>query len=80
MKYGEVENEEKEWETFRDIVMDCTNDVCGMRRVGGSKERGANGAMKKWVGRWPKREELLRNGCRGEIALPITDTWHREWW
>ena len=33
--------------------------------------------MKKWVGRWPKREELLRNGFREEIGLPKTDTGHR---
>ena len=32
-KCGEVESVE-EWEKFRDIVMECTNDVCGMRRVG----------------------------------------------
>ena len=31
---GEVESVEKEWEKFRDIVMECTNDVSGMRRVG----------------------------------------------
>ena len=31
----EVESVGKEWEKFRDIVMECTNDVCGMRRVGG---------------------------------------------
>ena len=37
-----------------------------------------NGGMNKWVGRWLKREELLRNGFRGEIALPMTDTGHRE--
>ena len=28
---------EKEWEQFRDIIMECTNDVCGMRRVGGQR-------------------------------------------
>ena len=28
---GEVE---REWEKFRDVVMECTNDVCGMRHVG----------------------------------------------
>ena len=32
---GEVESVEKEWEKFRDLVMECTNDICGMRRVGG---------------------------------------------
>ena len=70
---------EKEWEKFRYMVMEYTNDVCGMRRVGGSEERGVNGGMKKWVERWPKREELLRNGFREEIGLPTTDTWRREW-
>ena len=34
--------------------------------------------MKKLVERWPKREELLRNGFREEIGLPMTDTGHRE--
>ena len=70
----EVESVEKEFEKFRDIVMECTNDVSGMRRV----ERGVNVGMKKWVGRWPKREELLRNGFTGQIGLPLTDTRHRE--
>ena len=49
-----------------------------MRRVAGREERGVNGEMKKYAGRWPKREELLRNGFRGEIGLPLTDTGHRE--
>ena len=26
---------------FRDIVMECTNDVCGMRRVGGQRRKGS---------------------------------------
>ena len=26
---GEVESAEKEWEKFRDIVMECSDDVCG---------------------------------------------------
>ena len=26
-----------EWEKFRDIVMECTNDVCGMRCVSGQR-------------------------------------------
>ena len=38
-KFGEVV--EKEWEKFRDIVMECTNDVCGMRRVGGQRRKGS---------------------------------------
>ena len=38
------------------------------------KEMGVNDGMKKWVGRLPKREELLRNGFREEIGLHMTDT------
>ena len=51
--------------------MECTNDVCGMRRVGWQIR---NGGSKKWLGRWPEREEPLRNGFREEIGLPMTDT------
>ena len=40
---------------------------------------GVNGEMNKWVGRWPVREELSRNGCREEIGLRMTDAGHREW-
>ena len=39
---------------------------------------GVNDGMKKSIGRWPKREELLRNGIREEIGLPMTGTGHRE--
>ena len=38
---GEVESVEKEGEKFRDLVMECTNDVCGMRCVGGQRRKGA---------------------------------------
>ena len=45
----------------------------------GREDNGVNGGMKKLVGRWPKREELLRNSFREEIGSPMTDTGHREW-
>ena len=32
---------EKEWEKLRDMVMKCTNDVYGMRRVGGQRSKGS---------------------------------------
>ena len=32
---------EKEWEKFRDMVIECTNEVCGMRRVGGQRRKGS---------------------------------------
>ena len=32
---------EKELEKFSDIVMECTNDVCGMRRAGGQRRKGS---------------------------------------
>ena len=56
----------EEWKKFRDVVMECTDDICGMRRVGGREERGVNGGMKKWVGQWPKRafEEWLQRRDR----------------
>ena len=38
-KGGEVESVEKEWEKLRDMVMECTNDACGMRRVGGQRRK-----------------------------------------
>ena len=36
-----VESVEKEWEKFRDILTKCTNDECGMRRVGGQRRKGS---------------------------------------
>ena len=72
---GEVESVE-EWEKFRGIVIECNNDVCGMRSVGMQRRKGSEW-WKKWVGRWPKREELLTNGFREEIELPMKDTGHR---
>ena len=30
-----------EWEKFRDIVMECTNDVCGMSSIGGQRRKGS---------------------------------------
>ena len=38
---GEDESVEKEWEKLRDKVIECTNDVCGMRRVGGQRRKGS---------------------------------------
>ena len=37
MKCGES-NVEKEWEKL-DIVIECTNDACDMRRVGGQRKQ-----------------------------------------
>ena len=34
--------------------------------------------MKKWVGRWPKREELLRNGFREETDTGIYDRYRAQ--
>ena len=55
---GEVESVENEWEKFIDTVIECTNDVCGMRRVGSREETGVNDGMKKWVGWWPKEKSF----------------------
>ena len=44
----------------------------------GREERGNEWWNEKGVGPWQKIEELLRNGCREEMGLPMTDTGHRE--
>ena len=31
----------EEWEKFRDIVMECNNGGCGMRRVGEQRRKGS---------------------------------------
>ena len=36
-----IESVKQEWAKFREIVMVCTNDVCGMRRVGGQRRKGS---------------------------------------
>ena len=59
--------------------MECTNYACGMRRVGGQRREGSESWNEEGVGKWPIREELLRNGFREDIWLPMTDTGHREW-
>ena len=41
LRGAEVESVQKEWEKFRDIVKGCTNDICGMRCVGGQRRKGS---------------------------------------
>ena len=36
-----AESVETEWEMFRDIVTACTNDVWGVRSVGGQRRKGS---------------------------------------
>ena len=40
MRGGDVESVE-EWEKFIDIMMECTNYECGLRRVGGRRIKGS---------------------------------------
>ena len=47
--------------------MECTNDICGMRHVGGQKRKGSEWWNEEMGGQWPKKEMLLRNGYREEI-------------
>ena len=51
---------EKEWEKFRDIVMECTNDIRGMRRVGGREESGVNSGLKKWDRAVPEKRRAFK--------------------
>ena len=38
---GEVMSMENKWKKFRDIVMECTNDVCVMRHAGRQRRKGS---------------------------------------
>ena len=59
--------------------MECANDVCGMRRVGGQSRKGSEWWNEE-VGRAvAEKRRALENGFREEIGLPMTDTGHREW-
>ena len=49
----------KELEKFRDILMECTNDVCGMRRVGGQRRKG----KKVFYGQEPPSGESTTTKC-----------------
>ena len=76
---GEVESVEKEWEKIRDIVMECTNDACSMRPVGGQRRKGSEWWNKEVGGAVAEKRKVLRNGFTEEIGLPMTDTGRREW-
>ena len=58
-----MDNVEKEWEKFRDRVMECTNDVCGTRRVGGQRRKRSEWAVKvaKITADWRWGERLWNN-------------------
>ena len=61
MKFGEVRRP-RVWRgsvKFSDIVMECTNDVCGMRRVSGQRRKGS-----KW---W--NEEVSRAVAKKKRAF-----------
>ena len=58
-----MESAEKEWEELY-IVMECTNDVFGMRRVGGQRRKGSElwnedvgGVMAEK--RWLQRRDMV---------------------
>ena len=62
---------EKEWEKFRDVVMECTNDLCGMRHVGGQRKKGNEEVGRAVAEKRRAFEELLKRRDR--------DTGNREW-
>ena len=68
---------EKEWEKFRDTVMECTNDVCGMRLVGGQRRKGSEWWNEE-VGRTVAEnrqsfEEWLQRKDRVTYDIPRTE-------
>ena len=65
---------EKEWEKFRDIVMECTNDVCGMRRVGGQRRKGSEWWNEEVSRAVAEKVRAFEEGFREEIGLPMTES------
>ena len=68
MKCGEVESLEKEWEKFRDIVIECTNNVCGMRCVGWQRRNWSDWWNEEVGSTVAEKRRDLRNGYREEIS------------
>ena len=65
-------------EMFRNIVMECTNDVCGMRRVGGQR-RMRSEWWNEEVGRAvPEKRKAFEEWLQRREGLPMTDTGHRD--
>ena len=52
---------EKEWEKFRDTVMECTNDACGMRHVGRQRRKGS-----EWWNEEVDRAVAKKRGAFGQ--------------
>ena len=78
---GEVERVEKEWEKFREMVMECTSDVCDMRRVGGQQRKGSEwwneevgrvvAKKRRAFGEWIKRRDRVTfdRYCAQRVAV-----------
>ena len=54
---------ETEREMFRDI-MECTNDVCGVRRVGGQERNGSEWWSEEVGVVVAEKRKIFRNGYR----------------
>ena len=81
----------KEWEKLRDMVMECTNDVCGMRRVGGQRRKGSEWwneevrravdekrkAFEEWL---QKRGSVTYDRSRAQrVAVKLASKLEKEW-
>ena len=74
------ESMENEWEKFRMLVMECTNDVCGMRRVCGLRRKGSewwNEEVGRVVAR--KRRAFVESLQRRDRVIYARYR-AREWW
>ena len=60
MERRDVESVETEWEMFSDIVNDCTNDICGVRREGSQKRKWRSRGMPGVVQRRDREEDVGR--------------------
>ena len=76
---GEVESVEKEWEKFRDMVMECTNDVCGMRRVSGQRRKGNEWWNEEVGGAVAEKTRCFEEWLQRRDRVTYDRSWHREW-
>ena len=74
----EVESVETEWEMFRDIVKECTDEVCGVRRVGGQRNKRSEWWSEEVGVVVAEKRRAFEDGYREEIGIHMIDTGDRK--
>ena len=72
-----LEVESVEWEKFRDMVMECINDVCGMRRVYGQRRKGSEWWNEEVGGAVAKKRRAIEDWLQRRDRVTYDSTGHR---